>query len=359
MKYLAAVLTSPNRIELQEQRIASRLGRGEVLLKILASGVCGTDLSIYRGDYPVPLPLILGHEMVAEVADAPAGSVARSLVGRRVVCEINNSCTAYGRSKCCEACRRGLSNHCMVRTVTGIIAHPGAFAEYLVVPAGNLHVVPRTIDTVAASLVEPLAAAIRTFELSPVRDGKTVVVLGCGRLGRLVALVAAKSGARVIAVGRSATHLDLIAPFAWKRIALQKGSGAEIRPRGRILTAKSAEEIRTIVLDLTRGLGADIAVEATGVNANLLLARRLVRPQGIVAMKSTSGVPVQEFDTTLATVDEITFQGSRCGPFDKAIRFMRQHGIPNESWVTARFGLEDTAKAIEAAAVEPKVLIEP
>jgi threonine dehydrogenase-like Zn-dependent dehydrogenase len=353
-KNLSALLRSPGYVEMLEEPVRP-LRPGEALVEIAAAGVCGTDVAIWSGDYRVPLPLVLGHEYAGRVVEVHGKAAAR-LVGRPVVGEINNTCIAYGRRRLCEACRRGLTNHCLNRTVVGIISHPGAFARHLIVPAGSLHVLPRRFPLDVAVLVEPLAAAIRTFELTPLRGGETVVVLGCGRLGRLVALVASKMGARVMAVGRSRTHMELIKPFAWRRICFDPGKTVR-PPRGTQLITDPGE-LRQCVFDSTAGLGADMVVEATGANGNLVLAQRLVRPQGTVAMKSTSGVPVQDFDTTASAVNEIRLQGSRCGPFRKALAFMRRHGIPNASWITARYPLEKIGEAIEAARHEPKVVVE-
>ena len=370
-RYPAVVLEGPKELHLRELSIEKPLAKGEVLLEVAYAGVCGTDVSIARGDYPVPLPLVLGHEVSARVVDAKAGSEAAALVGEAVVCEINNSCAAYGLARQCEACRRGMATHCLRRTVMGIINHAGGFARYLRAPAGNLHRIPRGFSKKAAVLVEPLAAALRTFELSPIAGGEVVVVLGCGRLGRLVALAASSLGARVVAVGRSGQHLDLIAPFAWKRVSLPRadepqeagasaGGGEPSKTRGRagVIAVKGEDELVTLIRDLTGGLGADIVVEATSNNERLKLAQKLARPLGTVAMKSTSGVPVGALDTTRAAVDEVRFQGSRCGPFDKALRFMKKHGAPSEAWITKTFPLERAAEGIMAAQTEPKVVIE-
>lgn len=365
VSYPAVVLEAPNELHLRELSIEKPLAKGEVLLEVSYAGVCGTDVSIARGDYPVPLPLVLGHEVSARVVDAKAGSEAAVLIGEAVVCEINNSCAAYGLARRCEACRRKMATHCQRRTVMGIINHAGGFARYLRAPAGNLHRIPKGFSKKSAVLVEPLAAALRTFELSPISGGEIVVVLGCGRLGRLVALAASSLGARVLAVGRSGLHLDLIAPFAWKRVSLARedesgDAGAPAKGRGRasLLHARDEDELVTIIRDFTGGLGADIVVEATSNNERLKLAQKLVRPLGTVAMKSTSGVPVSALDTTRAAVDELRFQGSRCGPFDKALRFMKKHGAPNEGWITKTFPLERAAEGIMAAQTEPKVVIE-
>lgn len=338
MKYRAAVLDQPGNISVQEYELKFP-AVGEALLRIIASGVCGTDLAIHSGEYKVPLPVVLGHEFVAIVELAPG---APKLVGQRVVCEINNTCTARGLGDLCPACAKGMPNHCQSRSVTGIVEHDGSFAEYVVVPQGALHVLPEEIDVEQAVMIEPLAAAIRTFELTPIKPGDAVAILGCGRLGRLVALVAKKKGARVLAIGRSARNMRLMAPYSEAVVA----------------NDCDAARLREWVLDQTQGLGANVVVEATGDNSKLALALELVRPRGTVALKSTSGVPVEQLDTTAIAVNEICLQGSRCGPFDKAIEFITEHGQPDSSWITKRFPLNYIADAMAAARTEPKVIVD-
>ncbi len=355
--YPAAVLVEPKRIELEERYLEKKLSPHEVLIEVACAGVCGTDVAIFRGDYHVPLPLVLGHEFSGRVIDAGRSREARSYLGKAVVAEINHTCVAKRVRTLCEACRRGLVNHCQRRSVIGIVSQDGAFARYVRVPVGTVHLLPACIPLDAAIFVEPLAAAIRTFELTPVTKGEWIVVLGAGRLGKLVTLVAAKYGLQVIAVARRAASLGPIKGFL-KRGVCFDGEGTRNLSRGKIVNARSDDELVMLVSQWTKGLGADIVVEATGNSQKLALAAKLVRPQGTIALKSTPGVPLQSLDTTMLTVDEIRLQGSRCGPFDKAIQFMEEHGLPSSDWITARFPLSKTADAIEAATREAKVLID-
>ncbi len=327
--------------------------RGEALLRISFAGVCGTDIALYRGHYPVPLPLVLGHEFSA-VVEAVGENVDQKWLGKRVVCEINNSCIAYGRQDVCEACRRGMSNHCLTRTVTGIINHPGAFSNWLTAPAGNLHELPEEIADDVAVFVEPLAAAIRTFELTPITPGDWVVVLGSGRLGRLIALVANKMGARVITVARSRASLGFVKEFS--ELSIQLDGHGELADFAQ--QVDGMDELKYLVVDATGGLGADVVVEATGQNALLDSAASLARAQGVVCLKSTSGLPARELNTTLHTVNELRFQGSRCGPFDKAIQFMLDHRLPDKTWISRRFALHDVEAALNEAEQLPKVVLE-
>lgn len=336
--YQSAVLLAPNRIEIQETT-RRRLKRYECAIRVEWAGVCGTDLALVSGQYPVPLPLVPGHEfagVVQRVGDAQFSD----LIGRPVTAEINNTCLAKDARRPCAECRAGRDHHCSRRSVVGIINSDGAFAEEVVVPARNVHRLPRSWSTRTGVMVEPLAAAIQTFEKSPLRAGESVVVLGAGRLGLLTAIVAKKMGARVLAICRSE---------ATRQRARQWGV--------RALAIADADDVVEACRTFTRGKGADIVVEATGDSASLGLALRLVRPEGAIAVKSTPGAPARGLDLTRAVVDEVSIQGSRCGPFDKAIRFVQHHKLDLSTFITDEFPLERIDVAFRAARKGGKVAI--
>lgn len=343
----AMLLTAPRRLELRE--CARRdLMPFESRVAVTLAGVCGTDLAIWSGAYPVPLPLVLGHEWVGRVVEVGAAG-PRNLWGRRITAEINNHCRARAERTVCAACRRGLPTHCLTRTVTGIVCHEGAFQQELIVPTRLLHPIPDAIPDAEAVFLEPLAAALQTFELSPVQRGANVVVLGVGRLGILCALVAHAKGARVLAVARSTASLRHA-----RRLGLdtfRAPSAPRQSPKDPLAPAPSAllDELHA----RTRGLGADLVVEATGNPQALELALDLVRPRGIIALKSTPGQPAPEFSLTRFVVNEVRLQGSRCGPFDEAIRFQARHRLPLESLVSRTYPLRSLDKAFQTAATRP------
>jgi len=196
-----AQLTATRNIVIKD-RVPLIANENEVIIAVETAGICGTDLALFSGDYPVPLPLVCGHEFVGTVKSIGDGADKRWL-GRRVTAEINNTCKAYNRSPVCHACKIGMPGHCQKRTVTGIIHHDGAFAEEVAVAVGTLHEIPENMESATAALTEPLAAALQTFEMSPVTQEDTVVVIGPGRLGILIVFAAALKGCRVIAVSRS------------------------------------------------------------------------------------------------------------------------------------------------------------
>src|ERR1043166_8722961 len=155
---------------------------GEALVRVLLAGICNTDIELTHGYYPyagVP-----GHEFVGEFE------------GKRVVGEINASCGS------CDACTHGRRTHCERRTVLGIKDRNGAFAEYLSLPVENLHVVPDHLETEVAVFTEPLAAALEIQQQRHIGLEDRVLVVGNGKLGRLIAASLALTGCKLTVVGR-------------------------------------------------------------------------------------------------------------------------------------------------------------
>lgn len=334
---LAATLTAPKTLELQD-RPDPEPGPGEVVISVEHAGVCGTDLALYSGDYPVPLPLVCGHEFVG-IVTAASRKADETWIGKRVTAEINNTCTAYQSPTPCRACLRGMPNHCQNRTVTGILSKDGAFAEKVVVPAGVLHEIPAHVDPVAATLTEPLAAALQTFEMTPPQEGDVVVVLGPGRLGVLIVFAAAVvHNLEVIAVARTEEK---------RRRALQFGAAHACPP----------EEAGPLTKSLTGGLGADIVIDATGRPEGFAQALGLVRPRGTIAAKTTCGLPAEGLDMTKLVVDELCVQGSRCGPFQPALDILSRHQDRLKKLITSMQPLHKAPEAVESAFHENKVLL--
>jgi threonine dehydrogenase-like Zn-dependent dehydrogenase len=151
MSGMLAVHIDRGQISVEQVEVPSRRA-GQALIRVLAAGICNTDLELQRGYYGFRgTP---GHEFVGLVveSDTPA------LIGTRVAGEINLACGA------CEFCAAGLGRHCAQRTVLGIVKHPGAFADYVTLPDENLHVLPDSISNEAAIFIEPLAAACEILD---------------------------------------------------------------------------------------------------------------------------------------------------------------------------------------------------
>ena len=172
------------------------------LVRVRMAGICNTDLEILRGYHQFRgTP---GHEFVGEVAEV-AGVSARERkrwTGRRVCGEINVACAAYRFKPECEFCRRRLETHCARRTVLGIVAHDGAFAECLALPLENLHAVPDSLSDEQAVFVEPLAAACEILEQVEASNFHVAAVLGDGKLAQLIARVLRTAIPRVVMYGK-------------------------------------------------------------------------------------------------------------------------------------------------------------
>jgi len=307
-------LVFDGRLRLERDRPAPTPAEGEALIRVLAAGICNTDLEITKGY--MGFAGVLGHEFVGVVEQSPDGNWD----GKRVVGEINCACES------CEWCRRGLLNHCPNRTVLGIVGRDGAFAEYVTLPVGNLHEVPPTVSDTQAVFVEPLAAAYEILEQVTVRRDDRVVVLGDGKLGLLAAQVLADAGAECCLVGRHASKLELA-----QSLGLCVSEAAEI-----------AEKSRGLVVD------------CTGSTEGLRQAMRLVEPRGTIVLKSTVAGDDGP-NLTPVVVDEVTVVGSRCGPFAPAIAALAEGRVRVEELVAAAYGLDDGLEAM-AAAAEPGAL---
>ncbi len=340
-----ARLTAPHNLELVVCP-QPELADWQVRVRVDLVGVCGTDRALVAGTLPAALPLTPGHEFVGTVVEV--GSDAhRAWLGRRVCADINNTCVSRGSTTPCRACRIGHPHHCMRRDVTGIVEAAGAFAETLAVPAANLFAVPETVDDRRAVFCEPLAAAIQAFEQVPVGPGDVVAVLGCGRLGSLIAAVAHRRGAQVIAIGRNSGRLA---------VCQQLGVGDVLHTT---VFAGDTGYARAKIDELTEGFGADVVVEATGSAEGLAAAQQLVRPRGAIVLKTTCGLPPEGFDLTRAVVDEVRLVGSRCGPFAAAMTLLAGGDLAVENMIEATYGLADVAEAVARAGEVMKVVVDP
>ena len=310
------------------------------LVRVRLAGICNTDVEILRGYHDFHgTP---GHEFVGEVADVAgvASSVRKRWLGRRVCGEINVSCSAYEFKPACGFCKRGLKTHCERRTVLGIVAHDGAFAEYLTLPLENLHVMPNSVSDEQAVFVEPLAAACEILEQIDVGKFREAAVLGDGKLGQLIARVLRTRISRVVMYGKSP-----------RKLALAEGQGARLRRRP--LQGKSAaietKRVRGDASDLKRVKETyELVAEATGSPTGLALAQQMAEARGTLVLKSTfhGAAPVE---TWPVVVKEITVVGSRCGRFERAIALLRSGKVDPRTLITRVFRLEDAEKAIEFA----------
>ncbi len=324
MKMISFVVRGKRLTEVR--KTIPKLRPGWALVRVRLAGICNTDVEILRGYHAFRgTP---GHEFVGEVVDVGGVSAKtkKQWVGKRVAGEINVGCASFGLRPVCDFCNRGLKTHCARRTVLGIVAHDGAFAEYLALPLENLHLVPSSVSDEKAVFVEPLAAACQILDQIDIRRFPSAAVLGDGKLAQLIAMVLKAAGLRVVLCGKHASKL-----------ALARNAGVDTK------------RVRGDASDLARVKdNFRLVVEATGSPTGLALAQRMTEPRGTLLLKSTfhGTAPVE---TWPIVVKEITVVGSRCGPFAKAIALLRSGKVDPTPLITGTFALKDAPQAIAHA----------
>ena len=288
---------------------------GEALVKVSLAGICGTDLEILQGY--MSYDGVPGHEFVGVVEK----SKNKDLVGKRVVGEINVGCNN------CDSCKKGMNRHCPKRTVLGILNRNGAFAEYLSLPEENLHVIPDSLSDKQAVFVEPVAAAFEIIEQVSLKPGWKIAIVGDGRLSQLIVAVLKTKCSDITCFGKHQNKLDRL-----EKIGIETKIG--ISPGDQYMF--------------------DLVIEATGSNSGFLDSMKLVKPKGIVILKSTIASK-ENLDLTPTVVNEITLVGSRCGPFKPAINALSTGVVSVDNLIESDYPLEQFHEAFEKAK-EPNTL---
>lgn len=314
----AAVLYKPGDVQVVEMDQPEPTA-GEVLIRIQACGVCGTDHSLFVGGFPAVFPVIIGHEFSGVVAGVGAG-VKTLAVGDRVTVDPNRVCHT------CDYCRMGCEHLCENLCSMGVHIH-GADAEYCVMPATNVYPIPDTLSFEAAAFCEPLACAIRGTEMAHVRTGDTVLILGAGGMGNLLTQLSAHAGAAQVIVSEPIAHR--------RQKALENGATMVIDPTRQDVDA----ELRKV-----RRIGADVVFEVAG---NLRLQAAAVyyaRRGGQVVWFGCSPMDgVVEINPYYVNDAEIKISGSFNNPFAtaRAIRMLANGKVRVDNLISHRFALTD------------------
>jgi len=321
----AAILHGPRDLRVERLR-DPRPEPGEVVVRMTAAGLCGTDYEIWSGARPVAYPRIMGHELVGRV-EATASDVTRVSPGDPVVVEPNYSCGH------CPLCREGNRNLCLSRTTIGINAD-GGFAELVRVPARCCWRAPAGAASDALLLAEPLAVVVRAVGRGEPKPGETAAIVGAGTLGLLALQVLRARGARVMVTSRSRRRFDL---------ASQLGADATHAT----LEGPLADAARRFA----GREGVDLVVETAGTAEAVTHALELVRPGGRVVL---TGLPHEPTSVSFFSVvrREITLTGSMIyqDEFPEALRLVESGAVQTTPLITHRFGLDRIGEAFAAHA---------
>jgi L-iditol 2-dehydrogenase len=313
-------------------------GPGEVLVRVRACGICGTDLKIvngaYRGTWPPALPFIIGHEWSGEVAALGPGAERSGLrPGERVVAENHTGCAS------CPMCRAGRYNLCERVREPGfkLYGHtaPGALAEYAVRPAVALHRVPESVSAVSAALVNQGALTVHAARRTGLGAGDSVAVFGPGLLGLLMIQVARAAGATdVIMVGRG------------RRLAVARELGCTA-----VVDYEQGDPVAGIRA-ATGGRGADHVYDCSGNTTVVAQALGSVRRGGSVALLGLAGGATAALPVDRVTLDELNVLGVRSSPnaYPAMISLLASGAIRTEPLTADRYPLSDVAAAFDALA---------
>ncbi len=265
---------------------------GQSLIKVLLANICSTDKEILKG-YRPDFRGIMGHEFVGEVVESDDSL----LVGKTVVGELNEGCGH------CIYCRTGREKHCLNRKVIGM-SKDGCFAEYMTLSTHLIHPIPDELPPEQAIFVEPLAAALEITKQVHIDPSLNAAIIGDGRLSYMIAQVMALTGISLTVIGKHEEKLEQFKPFSGTVLSKDYYENGEPR-------SLSAEECFEYV------------IEASGNESGFPLAMNIVRKMGTIILKSTYANK-SSIDLSLIPVNEITVVGSRCGPFEPAIKLLRE-----------------------------------
>lgn len=300
-------------------------GPGEILIKVEAAGICGTDRHLYHGEFPSVPGKTLGHEFSGLVVDSGDSGIAE---GTRVTCDPNTWCGT------CEQCQRGRVNLCTRNVATGI-HRDGGFAEYCAFPASKAVALPDDLDPLHGAFCEPLACTLHGMDMGAARPGERVLVIGGGVIGLMAVQIARLAGAEVMLLTRSASKQALGRETGAHHAADSETGFREVWPQG-----------------------ADLVVECAGVRETIALAPRLARTGGRVVVLGVlpqgAQVSVEPFDLLFR---EVQMHFSFLNPFThaRAAQMISDGTISVAPLVSRTITLDEAAGAIAAPALPGEV----
>ncbi len=302
-------------------------GPGELIIQVHNAGVCGTDLHIYKSEYLINPPVVLGHEMCGEIVELGPG-VSHFKVGDLVT--VNPS--AGKTCGHCRYCQIGAPFFCIDRAALGSGIN-GGFAKYCCVREGVVFPIPDNMDDQIGALCEPFACSLQAVaELTLIEPGDIIAVSGPGPIGIMCAMLAKLRGGHIVLLG-TAKDKDRMAT------ACQLGIDRTIDVEN--------EDAKAIIDDLTQGYGADVVFECAGVEASTALCLDVVRKMGRYTQVGLFGSPIQ-LNIDQLVLKQLHFQGSICHTWEtweRTLRFLRKDLIDLRPLITKRLPLSHWEEA--------------
>jgi len=326
---IAISVAAPHDLRVVEAEPPSA-GMGEVLVRVLRAGICGSDLHIYHGANPfAKYPRIIGHEFAGEVIAVGAG-VASVAVGERVVVDPVVSCGH------CYPCRIGRPNVCAHLEVMGV-HRDGGFRHIVNVPQANIVKLGAQMSMGVAALAEPFSVAANILGRTGCGEDDTLLVYGAGTVGVTVTQVAKLRGARVI-----------VADLDRGRLERALGFGAD-----KVLHS-GVDDIAAVVRNETQGLGPTVVIDCAGVPALLEEACRVAAPAGRIGIMGFSAAPCPVSQQEIVK-KELTLYGSRLNRrlLPDVVQWLESGQLKTQDMITQVFPARDAASAFELFEKEP------
>ena len=306
-------------------------GAGEIGVKVVTAGLCGSDVHFLRGESPCPsqTPVTMGHEF-SGIVDSIGEGVNDFKPGDRIVSE-----TAYGVCGTCEMCRRGFYHICINKKTLGYW-YDGVFAEYSVTPAVRAKKIPDGISFLTAAMLEPMACTVHAlYEQCTIKAGDIAVVNGPGAMGQIAAQIAKAQGAIVVITGTDADADRL-------KLALELGADYAVNVQQTDLTG--------FVKELTGGVGADVVIECSGNERGIGSAVECIRKKGYYTQIGLPGRKIS-FDLDAVCSKELHFNGSMSSndvSWRRAITLLEKGLVKLEPLGQTMYGLSEWEEAFAA-----------
>ena len=305
-------------------------GPGQVIIQVHNAGVCGTDLHIFKSEYVITPPVILGHEVCGEIVEI-GSDVNRFKLGDCVT--VNPSAGKVCGH--CRYCQVGAPFFCIDRAAIGSGMH-GGFAKYFAARQEVVFPLPENLDTQTGTLCEPFACSLQAVsELTIIEPGDIVVVSGPGPIGIMCAMLAKVRGGRVVLLGTSEDTSRM-------KLARQLGIDHTIDVQ--------TDDTKKIISDLTQGYGADVVFECAGSEASAALCLEIVRKMGRYTQVGIFGSPLQmDFDQVV--LKQLHLQGSMCHTWEtweRTLRFLKQDLIDLNPLISERLPMSRWEEAFQS-----------
>jgi L-iditol 2-dehydrogenase len=344
MRALVKTAVGQGNLELRDV-LVPQAGAGEVLVRVRACGICGSDLKLQDDQHPYTPPVVIGHEFAGEIVEVGA-DVLNWKVGDRVVAEQHFKACGH-----CRQCLTGNAFACSSKRAPGYFSD-GAFTEYISVPAWLLHRIPSNLSFVEAALTEPSAVAAHgMLDRTGISPEDVVLILGCGPIGLIAAKMAQAAGASKVII----TGVDHD-----EKMRLPKARELGIDYAVNVMK----EDLAKLVNDITHGEGADVVIELSGalpaISQSFQLARRLGRV-GIIGQPPTDEIKIPYRQAMFRALTVSFSYSSKFTSWERALSLFERGAVKPSQFITHVLPLQEWSRGFDLSrsGEAVKVVLEP